>query len=151
VKKIIVGLAAVVVLCGGIAQAQNDSGFGIGIVAGEPTGLCGKVWMSQSTAFAGAAAWTFKEEAAVTLQLDYLYHNFNVIKVEKGRLPLYYGIGGRVKLEEDSRIGLRIPVGLDYLFVGAPLDVFIEIVPVLDLAPDTEFNLNGGIGVRYFF
>ncbi len=149
-KKIIAGVIALM-LYGGIAQAQNDSGFGIGIVAGEPTGLCGKVWMSQNTAFAGAAAWTFKEEAAVTLQLDYLYHNFNVIRVEKGRLPLYYGIGGRVKLEDDSRIGLRIPVGLDYLFTGAPLAVFIEIVPVLDLAPETEFNMNGGIGVRYFF
>lgn len=149
-KKVVASLF-VVVLFGGTAQAQNESGFGIGIVAGEPTGLCGKAWMSQNTAIAGAAAWTFKEEAAVTLQLDYLYHNFDVIRVSKGRLPMYYGIGGRVKLEDDSRFGLRIPVGLDYLLSEAPLDVFIEVVPLLDLAPDTEFNLNGGIGVRYFF
>jgi len=48
-------------------------------------------------------------------------------------------------------VGLRIPVGLEYIFSGERVDIFLEIVPLLDLVPDTDFSLNGGIGVRYFF
>ena len=54
-------------------------------------------------------------------------------------------------IEHDSRIGIRIPVGLAYLVESEPLDVFVEIVPLLDLAPDTEFDLNASVGARYFF
>jgi len=60
--------------------------------------------------------------------------------------------GGRIKFgEDDDFIGIRIPVGLAYLFEGAPVDVFLEVVPLLDVAPETEFTLNAAIGVRYFF
>ena len=70
----------------------------------------------------------------------------------EGSLPFYYGIGGRIRFdEEDSRIGARIPLGLDYLFEGSRFDLFLELVPILDLAPETELNLNAGLGARYFF
>jgi len=85
---------------------------------------------------------------------DYLFHSFDAIKVEKGRLPIYYGIGGRIKFSEgkkDDIVGIRIPVGLAYLFATAPVDIFIELVPTLDLVPDTDFDLNGGVGARFFF
>jgi len=49
------------------------------------------------------------------------------------------------------KVGVRIPVGINYIFAKAPLDIFLEIVPMLELVPRTEFNLNGGIGIRYFF
>jgi len=149
--KIIAVLGIVMVILCSTAASQNESGFGIGIIAGEPTGIAGKTWISQTTAFAGAAAWSFREEAAFHMHVDYVLHSFDLIKIDKGKLPIYYGIGGRVKLADDSKVGVRIPVGLDYLFEGAPVDVFVEIVPILELVPETEFSLNGGIGVRYFF
>ncbi|MBP2681688.1 MAG: hypothetical protein H6Q78_1551, partial [Candidatus Krumholzibacteriota bacterium] len=45
----------------------------------------------------------------------------------------------------------RVPVGLTYIFDGAPLDIFFEIVPILDLIPDTEFDANAAIGIRFYF
>ena len=63
---------------------------------------------------------------------------------------LYYGIGGRVIFQDDPRFGARIPIGLDYQFTSAPIDIFLELVPILDLAPSTNFNLGGGIGVRFW-
>lgn len=82
------------------------------------------------------------------LHADYLIH-----KVARGKLSFYYyGIGGRIKFEEDdSRIGVRIPLGMDYMQPETSLDFFLEVVPLFDLAPDTKFCLNGAIGFRYFF
>ena len=34
---------------------------------------------------------------------------------------------------------------------GFGLDVFFELVPLLDLVPSTNFELNGAIGIRYLF
>jgi hypothetical protein len=34
---------------------------------------------------------------------------------------------------------------------GTPLDIFLEIVPILDLAPKVGFDFNGAIGIRYYF
>jgi hypothetical protein len=31
------------------------------------------------------------------------------------------------------------------------LDFFFELVPILDLAPSTDFGMNAAIGIRYFF
>jgi hypothetical protein len=53
--------------------------------------------------------------------------------------------------EHSSRVGIRIADGLAWLPQGAPLDVFLEVAPNIDLAPETELSANVGIGVRFFF
>ena len=73
--------------------------------------------------------------------------------VEKGELPVYFGLGGRVVFREkhDDKVGIRFPLGINYIFDNAPFDAFLEIVPILDLTPDTDFDLEAAIGIRYFF
>ena len=140
------------VLSAGVAVAGvGTSGFGLGVQVGEPTGLNGRYWLSSATAIDAAAAWSFGSEDALQLQADYVIHNFSLINVKKGLIGLYFGIGGKLKLDDDSTLGIRIPVGGVYIIDGTPLDVFVEIVPVLDLAPSTDFTLNGALGMRYFF
>jgi hypothetical protein len=140
-----------VIICSS-AQAQNR-GFGLGIIIGEPTGISGKLWTGGNTAIDGAAAWSFEKEASVHLHGDLLFHNFSFHprEIRKGTLLLYYGIGGRIKFEDKSKVGVRVPLGINYLFPHGPLDFFLEIVPVLDLAPSTKFGMNGALGFRYFF
>ena len=130
--------------------AAQDSGFGLGIILGEPTGISFKNWIGSSTAIDGGIAWSFSNNNSLHLHMDYLVHNFNIFKAKKGKLALYYGIGGRI-MTEKSRVGIRIPVGINYIFGDAPLDIFFELAPVLDLVPSTEFGLTGGIGIRYYF
>ncbi|MEJ2720747.1 MAG: hypothetical protein P8181_06345 [bacterium] len=139
----------VAMILAGSAAAQGT--FGLGIVVGEPTGVSGKLWLSGRSAVDMAAAWSFRDEAALTLQADYLLHNFDLIDVEKGQLPVYFGVGGRVKFENESKAGVRIPVGLAYIFEDVPLDAFFEIAPILDLVPDTDFAVNAAVGIRFFF
>jgi hypothetical protein len=73
-------------------------------------GLSAKLWTGNSTAIDGAVVWSFGKDSALHLHADYLFYNFNLFKVEKGKLPLYYGIGGRIKLADDMKVGVHIPV-----------------------------------------
>jgi hypothetical protein len=128
--------------------AQNR--FGLGIILGEPTGVSAKLWTGSSNALDFAAAWSFKGDGHLLLQGDYVWHNY-IDQTPTGRVTWYYGIGGRVIFSDDPLVGARVPVGLDYKFSNAPVDIFAEIVPILDIIPSTNFNLGGGIGVRFWF
>jgi hypothetical protein len=129
----------------------QDVGFGLGIIAGEPTGISGKYWSDNTTAVDAAVAWSFEKKGFFQIHADYLYHSFDLIKVKSGNLPVYYGVGGSFKLNSDDELAVRIPVGLNYHFPNAPVDIFVEIVPMLDLVPDSDFGMNGAVGIRYFF
>jgi hypothetical protein len=144
----LIGIVAAMIFAGSAAAQGN---FGIGIILGEPTGVSGKLWLTDRSAVDMAAAWSFSDEEAFHLHADYLLHNFDLISVSQGRLPIHFGVGARVKFEDESKLGVRVPVGLTYIFDGAPLDIFFEIVPILDLIPDTDFEANAAIGIRFFF
>ena len=135
------------------ATASNADGFGLGVIVGEPTGLSGKFWLGQSSALQGAVAWSTQSNSSFHFHLDYIMHRFDVIDVDSGSFPLYYGLGGRFRVREnaDDDIGIRIPIGLSYMFGNDPFDIFVEVVPILDLVPDTDFDLNAAIGFRWFF
>lgn len=147
-------------------KAQN-SGFGLGFVLGEPTGISGKYWISGDKALVFGLAWGLWHGGFIHIHGDYLFHKMELITVSKGKLPLYFGPGLRIRSwnnggywhrgryydEKNSRvdIGVRFPVGLAYLFDGAPVDIFMEIVPTLDLVPATGLEFDFGIGARYWF
>jgi hypothetical protein len=59
--------------------------------------------------------------------------------------------GKRASEIRDNRAGLRGPVGVSYLLHKQRLELFAEVVPVLDVAPKTTLEWNGGIGIRYYF
>ena len=158
-KKLIISS---LLFCSLHAVAQ-DSGFGAGIMLGDPTGISLKTWLNSDRALGFGIAWGAVGDGYVHLHADYLFHNHTLITVSKGKLPLYYGPGLRVRFwgdndhdddgDDDSSadLGVRFPVGLAYLFDGAPVDIFIEIVPTLDLVPSTDFDLDAAIGARYWF
>lgn len=132
------------------STAAQNRGLGLGLILGEPTGVSFKGWTGRRTAVDAAAAWSFDGNGSLHLHMDYLIHDFNLLRTRTGRLPVYYGIGGRVLLQDKTRVGIRIPVGLSYIFEKAPFDVFVELGPVFDVVPRTEVTLAGFIGFRYY-
>ena len=130
---------------------SQDKKMGAGIILGEPTGVSLKYWLTEKTALDAGFAWSFVDENAFQIQADYLIHNFNLIKVSEGKLPFYFGIGGRLKFSHDVILGVRVPLGLAYIFAHQPIDVFLEIVPILDLLPQTDFTISAAVGGRYYF
>jgi hypothetical protein len=131
----------------------QDKGFGLGIIVGEPTGLSGKGWISKTSAIDGGLAWSFLDDGSLHIHADYLWHNFDVITP---RIPLYIGVGGRMKFKnnktaKDDKIGVRVPVGVAFFISEPTSDFFVEIVPILDLAPKSAVTFNAAIGFRFFF
>ena len=114
-------------------------------------GVSAKYWMSSRSAYSFGVAWsTSDRDEALYLHADYAIHSW-MQDVERGRLGFYYGLGGRFLVEDDPHIGIRVPLGLNYMIDRTPLDLFFEAVPVLDIIPDTDLKINGGLGIRYYF
>jgi hypothetical protein len=152
-RLLIVAVLLLIVVPQFAAAGSNKSGFGLGIIVGEPTGIDAKYWLGSDSALQGAVAWSTSSNSSLHLHLDYIVHKWNIIDVSSGSMPLYFGVGGRVKFrdDEDDDIGIRVPIGLSYMFANDPFDLFLEIVPILDLSPDTDFGFNAAIGGRWFF
>lgn len=127
--------------------------FGLGPLLGEPMGVGGKLWLSDKTAVDAGAGWSLLDPEGFQFHGDFLFHKFNLFRAEQRDLPLYFGVGGRVKFVEhgDNRAGIRVPVGISYLLDRHSLELFAEVVPILDLAPKTTLEWNGGVGLRYYF
>lgn len=154
-------VAVALVAMAGSAHAQGK--LGVGIIAGEPTGITVKKWRDSRVAIDAAAAWSFSDNDSFQFHMDYLVHDYTVFRPTelKGKLPLYYGVGGRLKLKDndnnknrnndDTLIGIRVPVGVAYLLPKDPFEFFAEIVPTLDIAPDTDLDINAALGFRYYF
>jgi|SRR6056297_2936326 len=144
-KAIILSVLLIGITSGLFAQR---SGLGVGVILGEPTGLSVKKWTGSKTAIDAAAAWSLTGEY-IHFHADALVHSF-ALSVDEGQLPLYIGLGGRVLLADKPAIGVRVPVGAAYHFDAAPFDMFLELAPILDLIPDSDFDVNGAIGIRYY-
>lgn len=138
------------------ANAYANQDLAIGLIVGEPTGLSLKYWLDEEHAIDGAAAWSFSDNDSFQIHADYLWHRYDLFDTSElaGKAPVYYGVGARLKdkdKHDDTIFGLRIPVGITYVFAEAPFDLFAEIVPLVDLAPDVDVGLNAAIGLRFYF
>lgn len=77
-------------------------------------------------------------------------------------MPVYGGVGARLVQYREGRdgdnylsLGARAVVGMLFDFKNIPLDVFLEIAPVIEygFADDVGFELalDVGGGARYYF
>lgn len=141
------------------AAGPDDNPFGLGIILGEPTGLTAKFWLGDDDALDSHLTWDFTDEGFAFF-VDYLHH-FTTIDEESHSvdLPVYVGIGGKLFVDHDSSdqhdddlgLGLRIPIGISAILTEAPIEFFGEVAPGLRLIPGTDFDIDGGIGFRYYF
>jgi len=128
--------------------------LGAGITFGEPIGASLKYWVNDTLAIDGAIGWSTHDDTDFYVHSDVLWHNFDLIPVSRGRAAFYFGVGGLVRFRDgdnDNQLGIRVPVGVSYMFDNVPVDVFVEIGPALDFAPDVEGEITGGVGIRYWF
>lgn len=137
------------------AYGPEAKRFGIGVYAGEPTGLTLKGYLTQRAALNGVAAWSFPDDA-ITLIGDLNYELFDIpVDSKVLTLPFYLGVGGKVALDagqnDDTEIGVRVPVGVGLQWVTSPIEIFFEVVPGIVLVPETKFDIMGGLGLRFYF
>lgn len=132
-------------------HARKGGDVGVGFIAGDPTGISGKIWLSNTNALDLIAGFSTSSEY-IELRADYVWHEFSLFPVKSGQLPLYYGMGLGTAIARNAPVlSVRGVVGIEYLFATAPLDVFLELGPGAAIIPDSRFDFSGGLGMRFFF
>lgn len=153
-KLVSLHVAAALLLVASVPAASpaQDRGFGLGVIFGQPTGLSGKFWLSPAgNAVDFAAAWSFGDGGFFSAHATYLWHFPHAISASERFVP-YVGPGVRFGAKKkDAALGVRVAGGIAWWPKGAPVDVFLEIAPVLNLIPATDFDMTGGVGARYYF
>ncbi len=148
-KKVILLLLVLSITFSASALAWHRD-FGLGVIVGDPTGLSFKLWQSKNTAIDAAVGWWLG--SYIDMHIDYLIHNFKIIKLREGSMPLYFGIGAFGGASGSSGdLGVRVPFGMSYLFSDAPIDIFLEVAPSLNVLPGMWFTLQWGLGARFYF
>ncbi|HVO32846.1 MAG TPA: hypothetical protein VMU17_02955 [Elusimicrobiota bacterium] len=128
-----------------VGAAQD---LGVGVELGQPMGFTGKYWLSSTTAVDAFMGYHYNHN--FDAHADYLWHSFSSFDVSRGRLPFYLGLGGRINLGDDSHFGMRLPIGVSYLFPTQPLEAFVEIAPVVKLITDIGLDVDGSVGLRVY-
>ena len=163
-RKLLTALA-IASICIGVAVAHPE-GLGLGLMGGNPSGLSLKVWTAPHVAIDAGLGYALWYGEALSFHGDVLWHTHSLLESSQdGYLPLYIGLGARVVMANEAqnnpntRIGIRIPFGLEYVFASAPIGLFVEVVPTFDLAgvPNEGpyngqfFGPQGSVGFRYYF
>lgn len=129
--------------------------LGLGVILGQPTGLSLGIDMSQTNWLDFKAAWDFagpKDSVNIILQGNYQLAFPGVLLIEGNDFVPYIGLGAGLAIETGSlAVGLNMPLGINYRFQKAPLEVFLEVGLGLYLFPATKFAPSGGLGLRYRF
>ena len=143
--------------------AQNH-GLGLGVSIGQPDGIAGKYWLTQRHAVDFGLGMDIgptttkangdKENAGSRIYLhgDYLLHSLDAIQSSE-QFPIYIGVGGYLETGAggEDMVGVRGVGGLMYWVRQAPLDLFLEVAPTLQVTPSVGFGFETSIGVRYYF
>ena len=62
------------------------------------------------------------------------------------------GVGAKYQQKKnDDLFGVRFVGGINYWTPEYPIELFIELVPILEVTPDTDFDWDTGVGFRYYF
>jgi hypothetical protein len=143
----------------GEKRAVDKGTLGVGIILGEPTGICGKLYLKDDQAIQAAAGSAFIG-GGLQIHADYVFHPFILQQRASFVLPVYFGPGVRVIDYSNGRdssyfaLGLRGVAGLLFDFKSVPLDAFVEVAGVLEYrfaGKGAGLALNAGAGVRYYF
>ena len=152
---------------------QANKTFGLGLELGEPTGLNGKLFLSDSGALDFGVGWIYRHYYygdGLHIYADYLWHPVSLVSSAALELPLYLGAGLRFWEFHycfqglcdygGSAIGIRVPIGIAFEFNNVPLDIFLQLVPVLDFLEGDYYDryrdrahvgVDVSAGIRYWF
>jgi hypothetical protein len=140
----------------------NGGNLGLGVMLGDPTGVDLKYWLERDRALHFGLAYAFDNYGE--LLGDYLFefpHAFN--GKEGAQFIPYVGIGGALFFgsadkghdfhgyNDSVALGVRIPLGIEFIPHGTPIGLTAEIAPGIGLIPGTFGFVQGYVGARFYF
>ncbi len=136
--------------------------LGVGAMIGTPTAIDAKYWIDNVQALEGAIGWSRggyppnrdvvpSNDVRTLIQANYMLHNSDLLGLGT-QFPLGYGVGARYAAggSVDASVSAMAVGSLSYIPAGAPIDVFIQVAPLLQLSPSTDFAFEAGVGARYY-
>ncbi len=147
-------LMLAMVLFGFTGKAWAAGPFGLGIVLAGPTGLSGNYFYDKHKSFAAALGW---DDSDVQLHLDHLWYRSDLVVVDRTPIDVYMGLGLRLhqierrNKNDETELGVRVPVGVSYVFRKIPVQLFGELAPALILIDRSALVIDIAIGIRYYF
>jgi hypothetical protein len=154
-------------------EVGTSRSIGLGVQLFDPTALIGKVFLDRNDALDfGFGFWGYgtcydanghpyycnNSANYYSIHFDYLYEENIVDQVV--RLDWHAGAGGRTifwgydnnTANHYTAILARAPIGLDLTFKRPHwLEVYLEIAPAIQLAPNLDFKFDVGLGGRAYF
>ena len=124
--------------------------FGGGLVVGDPLGPTARFWTRSTRSIDAGVGF----ESDPTVYADYLWQAWNTgQKPQGGNWGGYVGVGPRFQARdhEDDTLGVRVPFGVNWFFDRQPIELFGEIVPVFQVSPKLDTDIDAGVGVRVYF
>lgn len=138
------------------AQAQRAPGdVGLGLQVGDPSGVSLHFY-NPRLSWDFLAAWDFDDY--FFLNVHGLFHRPLVHRPLGNRsdLQLFYGPGGFIGFrdrpnrdDDDVTLGISGTVGIAFFI--EQFEIYGRVTPMLSVVPDTDGEVGGGIGVRYYF
>jgi len=148
-KRIILLLYAAFLAINAFPQKGD---FGMGIILGNPTAFSVKWWTGNKSAIDASLGYHYGNMDHPHLNTDLHLYLWSFQK-EADLIKVYLGPGAGMGFISDLSITARAPVGAALYLTALPLELFAELVPLLQIiGPDgTRFKIDGYIGARWYF
>ncbi len=132
--------------------SDKPDGTGIGFGLGEPTGIALAHRPHESHTIAGVVGWSLRY-STLHAHADYLITLVRIQPPESSlSADVYAGAGPTINIGDTTQpgLGVRVPTGVSLAF-KKPVDLFMEVAPVVGLIPETDLAINATVGVRTWF
>lgn len=140
---------------------HEPTGFGVGIYMGAPTGLgaLNLAHRHKSITRQIYVSWDLQKEQ-VRGVLDQVWTIYTARLEDGTQFPVYVGGRGWFQLNEYNTtigftgfyntIGVGLPVGAIYQHQEVGIEGYVELTPALQIAPNFQFGMQAGVGVRFY-
>lgn len=139
--------------------------WGIGVIIGGPAALTAKHILSSKAALDFGLGYNWNN--SMQIYSDYLFvfpGAFSTVERPGKDISPYLGLGGALSLyhsnhkpsirgkdDVDMALAIRVPLGLSWMISETPVELFIELAPILDFIPGLYVEVSGGLGARVYF
>src|SRR6266571_6083792 len=138
---------------GGSSCLAHEANMTIGVMGGDTLGFSWKYIDpgAPRNCYESSIGWTVRGEDAWEFRWMYQRVVFDLKRNGGGRVDLYAAAGLRVKLEDDTRYGLRAAVGINFIPTDREFspEIFLEAAPTRDVSPDHRSHVGLAAGVRW--
>lgn len=136
------------------SEAQEK--FGLGVILGDPTGFSAKGKIGPEAWLDGVVTFSSGPASTYYLSSDYIKERPHLFRLDQQTVDLTYGIGLRIYESGKSNdrkfhVGPKVPVGLSTKFRDPSVEIYVEASFIMDVAPSTSGDVDGGIGFRYWW